>query len=134
MKLENKLLRNIMTKGVVTVQMNATVKEIANLMTKHVMSGVAVVGPNSEIVGVISDIDLIKMLEKEEWENVTAESIMTSNIISARPTMTIGDAANIMKEKNIHRLFICAEPCLGSKKPIGILSASDIVREMTNLK
>lgn len=131
MKTENRLLRNIMTRGVITVPMDMRLKDIATILTEQELSGVAVVGPKSEVVGIISDMDIINVLAKEDWKNMTAESIMTSNVISTKPTSTIGDAVKIMKEKNIHRLLICSEQCMGSsQKPIGILSASDIVREM----
>ncbi len=130
MRLNNKLLRDVMTRGVVTVPMEATVKQIVNMMSKQGLSAVAVTGPDSEAMGVISDMDIIKVLGKEKWEDITAESIMTSHMETARPTSTLGDAARMMREKDIHRLLVFSERGVGaSQRPIGILSASDIVRE-----
>ncbi len=130
MRAENKLLRDVMTRGVVTVQMDATVKQISTMLTKQGLSGVAVISEDGEAVGVISDMDILKVIGKENWENMTAEYIMTSNLESVKPTMTLGEAAKIMREKHIHRLLIFSESGVGaSQRPIGILSASDIVRE-----
>lgn len=130
MRMKNKLLRDIMTRGVVTVPMEATVKEIAALLTRQGLSGVAVIGPDGVAVGVISDMDILKAIGKENWENITAESIMTSNIQIIRPMCTLRDAAEIMMEKGIHRLLVFSESGVGaSHRPIGIVSASDIVRE-----
>lgn len=129
-RLENKLLRESMTRGVVTVQMNATVKHIAKLLTRRGVSAVAVVGPEGETMGVVSDMDILKILGKENWENRKAESIMSSKVESVKATSTLCDAAKIMKQKRIHRLLILSEPGVGaSQRPVGILSASDIVRE-----
>lgn len=130
MKLRNKLLRDIMTRGVVTVSINDNAKQIAKLLSNKDLSGVAVIGNDGKIVGVISDMDIVKVIGIENWENMTAESIMTPNIETAEPTFTINDAANIMKKKHLHRLLILSESGVGiSQKPIGILSVSDIVRE-----
>lgn len=129
-RFENRLLRDIMTRGVVTVPMEATVKDIAGMMTRQGLSGVVVVGPDGVAVGVISDMDILKVIGKENWENITAESIMTSNIQMIRPMCTLGEAAKIMREKAVHRLLVFSEQGVGaSHRPIGILSASDIVRE-----
>ena len=130
LRLENRLLRDIMTRGVVTVPMDATVKEIAAILTRQGVSGVAVIGPDGVAVGVISDMDILKVIGKENWEKISAESIMTSNIQMIRPMCTLCDAAKIMREKAIHRLLVFSERGVGaSHRPIGILSASDIVKE-----
>ncbi len=130
MRLENKLLRDIMTRGVVTVPMDATVKQISVMLSKQGLSAVAVIGPDSEAVGIISDTDILKVIGQENWEDILAESIMTSHMEIVKPTSTLGEAAKIMREKHIHRLLIFSERGVGaSQRPIGILSASDIVRE-----
>jgi CBS domain-containing protein len=130
MRLENKLLRDVMTRGVVTVPLDATVKEVATMLSNQGLSGVAVISSDGEAMGVISDMDILKVIGKENWENLPAESIMTSHIEIVKPTSTIGEAARIMREKHIHRLLVFSERGVGaSQRPIGILSASDIVRE-----
>ncbi|MCX9075529.1 MAG: CBS domain-containing protein [Candidatus Methanoperedens sp.] len=119
-----------MTRGVVTVPMHATVKQVAGMLSKKGLSGLAVVSEDGEAVGVVTDMDILKVIGKDNWENMLAESIMTPHMESARPTMTLRDAAKIMREKRIHRLLIFSERGVGaSQRPIGILSASDIVRE-----
>ncbi len=130
MRLENKLLRDVMTRGVVTVPLNATVKQIAVMLSKKGLSGAAVIGRDGEAMGVISEMDIVKVIGKENWENMPAESVMTPHLETIKPTSTLADAAKIMMEKHIHRLLICSERGVGaSQRPIGILSTSDVVRE-----
>lgn len=129
MTLRNKL-RDIMTRGVITVSINDKAKRIAKLLSNEDISGVAVIGDEGKIVGVISDMDIVKVVGTGTWENMTAESIMTPNIVTVEPTDTVIYAANIMKQKHLHRLLIVSEIGVGvSQKPVGILSISDIVRE-----
>ena len=130
MKPENKLLRDVMTRGVVTVHMDATVKQIAAMLSKQGLSGVAVIDNQGAAMGVISGMDIIKVMGKKNWESLMAENIMTSRVETAKPTCTIAEAARMMREKNIHRLLVLSETGIGiSQRPIGILSTSDIVRE-----
>jgi len=129
-RLENKVLRDVMTRGVVTVQMDATVKHISKLLSGCGVSAVAVVGHEGETMGIVSDMDILKIIGKENWENYRAESIMSSKVESVKATSTLCDAARIMKQKHIHRLLILSEQGVGaSQRPVAILSASDIVRE-----
>ncbi len=119
-----------MTRGVVTVPLDATAKQIAAMLNKHALSGAAVIGREGEAMGFISYMDILKIIGRENWETLHAESIMTSNLETIEPTSTIGEAAKIMREKHIHRLLVLSESGVGvSKRPVGILSASDIVRE-----
>ena len=130
MRFENTLSRDIRTRDVITVPMNETVKHIADLLCRKRLTGVVVTNNFGEAMGVISDTDILKVIGKGGWENMTAENIMSYNLEFVRPTSTLTEAAIIMREKHIHRLLVLSEGGVGaSHRPIGILSASDIIRE-----
>jgi CBS domain-containing protein len=119
-----------MTRGVVTVSIRNTCKQVTKLLNKKDFSGVCVVGDDGKAIGVISNMDILKVIGKDKWENMTVESIMTPNLETVEPTSTLIEAANIMKTKHVHRLLILSEGGVGiSQTPIGIVSVSDIVRE-----
>jgi CBS domain-containing protein len=129
-KLKDVMARGAMTRGVVTVSINETCKHIAKILSERDISGVCIIGNDGKAVGVISEMDILKVIDMENWENMTAESVMTSNIEIVGPKTTLIEAANIMKRLHVHRLLILSEGGIGmSQKPIGILSSSDIVRE-----
>jgi CBS domain-containing protein len=130
MRFENRLSRDIMTRDVVTVPMNDPVKHIADLLSRKRISSVVVTDNVGEAMGVISDMDILKVIGKGNWEKMTAENIMTHNLEFVKPTSTLTEAAGIMGKKHIHRLLVFSEGGVGaSHRPIGIVSASDIVRE-----
>jgi len=130
LKSKNKLIRDVMTRGVVTVSIRNTCKQVSKLLSNKDFSGVCVVGDDGKAIGVISNMDILKVIGKDNWENMTAESIMTPNLETVEPTSTLIDAANIMKTKHVHRLLILSEGGMGiSQTPIGIVSVRDIVRE-----
>lgn len=130
MKSKNKLIRDVMTRGVVTVSIKNTCKQVTELLSQKDFSGVCVVGDDGKAIGVISNMDILKVIGKKNWENMTAESIMSPNLKTIEPTSTLIEAAKIMKKKHVHRLLILSEGGVGiSQIPIGIVSVSDIVRE-----
>jgi len=133
-KIENRLLREIMTRGVVTVPINFKAKDVTRVLCDNNVSAVVVVSSDGEAMGIISGIDMIKLLGKNDWEDMNAESIMTPNLECITPDSTLLDAANMMIRKGIHRLLILSEEGVGaSHRPVGILSISDIIREMSKI-
>jgi CBS domain-containing protein len=130
MKSENILIRDIMTRGVVTVHTDAPIKQVVNTLTNYNNTGVAVIGCNGVAMGIISGMDILNVMGKEGWENIKAENIMASNIETIKPTSTLREAADIMRIKHVHQLLILSEKGVGiSQRPVGILSTNDIVRE-----
>lgn len=121
-------VRDVMTRGVITVNMDTPIKETAKILVDEDISGLVVVAPDDEIMGVISEIDIVKAFEKD-WDELTAEDIMSSSVKTIEPEMTLDDAAKIMKELNIHRLIILhGAPGRTHDIPVGILCASDILK------
>ncbi|MGB7001890.1 MAG: CBS domain-containing protein [Halobacteriota archaeon] len=125
---KEKKVRDVMTRGVVTVPFDTPVSESAKLLVKEDISSIVVTAPDNEAVGVISEIDLIKVFDKD-WDKLTAEEVMSTFVRTINPEMTIKKAADIMRDLNIHRLLILHKaPGRSYDVPVGILSASDILR------
>ena len=123
---KEKRVRDVMTRGVITVPFDTPVSEIAKLLVRERLSGIVVTAPSGEAVGVISEIDIIKVFEKD-WDKLTAEDVMSTVVRTIDPETTLRKAAAIMRDLNIHRLVILSlKPAPGV--PIGILTASDILR------
>ncbi|MDI6887010.1 MAG: CBS domain-containing protein [archaeon] len=124
-KSKEKKVRDVMKRGVVTVSFDTPVSEVARILVDKNVSGVAVTAPDGEAVGVISEIDIIRVFN-QNWDTLTAEDIMSSCVRTADPETTIKDAAVIMRDLNIHRLLILSlSPAYGL--PVGILTARDIL-------
>lgn len=123
---KEKRVRDVMKRGVITVSFDTPVSEIAKLLVKEEISGVAVTAPDDGVVGVISEIDVIKFFD-QDWDTLTAEDVMSTFVRAIDPETTIKKAADIMRDLNIHRLLILSvSPAPGI--PIAILAASDILR------
>lgn len=68
-------IAEIMTRDVITVSQNATIGEAAKLMLDHQISGLPVVDHNGDLVGIITESDIFRLVVRD-WsiqELVTAE-------------------------------------------------------------
>lgn len=133
--LKHMKVRDEMTKGIATVGIESPLTDAIEAMAKNDISGIVVVYPNGTAVGVISSLDIVRVLSEkstEEIKKMTSDDAMT-DIISIEPEKTIGDALKLMVEKRIHRVVVLSSTQAGGK-PIGVLSATDIVKKVRKEK
>jgi CBS domain-containing protein len=126
-----KKVRDIMSRGIVTGRHDQTLPEIAEIIAAEDVSSIILVDDRDETVGIISSLDIVKAYgEKtpDEIRESVAEDIMTPLVYDVIPQMTLEEVSNIMVIKGIHRVVVLSEE--GSRKPVGMLSATDIVREV----
>jgi|GEM_PF-840254 predicted transcriptional regulator len=124
----SKKVRDVMTYGVIAVNFSTPVTQVIKKLVKENISGLVVVDNAGDMIGVISALDVFKIMNEgdKSWEFV-AEDIMTPFTISITPDVDIEEAARMMLQHDIHRLIVTESP--SRKKPIGIISSTDILRE-----
>jgi CBS domain-containing protein len=82
---------------------------------------------NGELVGILSERDLLSVLHKKHamWEPKTAADAMTPNPYTCDPDNTLEEVMNMMVEHNIRHLPVVYKGHLE-----GMLSITDIVEEL----
>ena len=133
LKLEEIMVRDIMIRGVVTVQCGEILPKIVELMTKKDISCIVIVDQSDEAAGIISSLDLVRAFSEKttaDIEKTTAEDIMTPFVVEAHPEMSLKEISNIMIAKSVHRVIVLSP--IG-RKPVGLLSATDIVKQMRQI-
>jgi len=131
--MEETKVKDVMTRGVLTIHEKASAREAVGIMADCDISGLVVTSSTDAVTGVLSEMDIIKVLDKD-LDEVKIEEIMTSPAISITQQETLRRACQIMKEQNIHRLVIQSED-VGllaggegpTSLPCGILSISDVI-------
>jgi CBS domain-containing protein len=129
--MQEKKVRDIMNRGVVTVRYDETLPNIAGTMAEENISCIVIVNEDDETAGIITSFDIMKAFgekTEEEIERTTAEDIMTPLVYNVSPEMTLKEVSNIMLVKNIHRVVVLSAE--GKRKPVVLLSAADIVKEI----
>ena len=107
------------------VKMGASIKETIVEITSKRLGAVAVLSDEEEMVGIITDGDVRRMLEKyDSFLQLTAGDIMSANpkTIDAEELAVV--ALEQMRQYNINQLGAIA-----GKKYLGILHLQDMVRE-----
>lgn len=124
------LVRDVMSSPVITVEEEATVNRVAELMDKHGLGCIIVTNNEGKPVGIITERDLVsRVLAKNlKPDSLMAKEVMTSPLITIEPSETISEAARKMSRLNIRRLGVVYKGQL-----IGLVSSKDILSVMPEL-
>lgn len=102
-----------------------SLKEVIVEMTAKRLGITAVVDKDNNLLGIITDGDLRRMLEKSiAIDQVKADDIMTKNPLTIGPDEMAVDALDVLRKKEITQLAVIA-----GGKYLGILHLHDLVRE-----
>ena len=148
------LIKDIMTKNVITVSPEMEIHKLAELFTDKNISGAPVVDKNGKLLGVVKEEGVIFQDKKvhlptfnnlcfgfltlgtdrynEEIKKITASevsSIIEKDITTISPNIEIEDVATLMIEKEIYYL-----PVVDKDKLVGVITKKDIVRAIAKGK
>lgn len=124
-----KLVRDVMSRSVMTCTPETPVREVAQRMAEHKVNALVVVEEASgELEGIVSRSDLARAYD-QDYDAVTVEAVMSHNVATIIPDVPVSAAVLIMLDKGVDRLVIQhARPA--PQRPVGVLSLSDVVRGM----
>jgi arabinose-5-phosphate isomerase len=107
------------------VRTAAPIKEVIMEMTRKRLGVTAVTSGDNKLVGIITDGDLRRMLEKtDDIKNVTAADIMTKNPKTIEPSEMAVNALDLMRNNSITQLVVADK-----ESYLGILHLHDLVKE-----
>ncbi|MEZ0343763.1 MAG: CBS domain-containing protein [Caldimicrobium sp.] len=132
MSVENKKVSEVMNRTLFTVAEEATIGEIIDTMLKNRISAVIVVAGNGEFLGIVSKTDIIDALKKYGAEifNKKAEDLLCPKPYTIEGEATIKEAAQRMLAHGVHRLLVINPTGLGKYVPVGIITATDILKAL----
>jgi len=124
-------VRDVMTMGTINVRGDSPLGEAARLLDTHHISGMPVVDRDGQLVGVLSQTDLLRARVIDHLWNtlpgLAVRHLMTAPAVTVTENTSLDEAAALMEERQIHRLVVVAED---GRTPVGVLSVSDLVHEM----
>ena len=112
-------VKEIMTTTVVHADAETPVTDVAELLSKHRISAVPVLDDTGAVIGLVSEHDLLAKPGRR------ARDVMTPEVISVSEDTDVDDVRYLLVERRIRRV-----PVLSGQELVGIVSRSDIVREM----
>lgn len=128
-------VQDLMHRGVLTCHKDTPIQEVAKKMTENDVSALVVVDPNGSMLGLLSRTDLVNARLYEQnwkhWRGLAAGDIMIKDVVSVHTTDSLQHASKLMMDKKIHRVVV-VEDQNGGAKPIGVLSITDLVRDIAS--
>lgn len=125
----------VMHVGVLTCRRETPIQDVARQMSEQDISALVVVDDDGYMVGLVSRTDLVNARLYEQywkhWRGLTAGHIMVTDVVSVTPQDTLQQASRLMMERRIHRVVV-VEPGEKGLRPIGVLSVTDVVRDIAN--
>jgi len=142
----------VMTSPVLSVQRATPLQEAVKLMSENHVSGLAVVGEAGELVGELTETDLmvresgfdagpyvmlldavIYLRNPLEWDRQvhqvlgnTVADVMGSHLHACEASTPLPAAAKLLHDRSTQRLFVLD----GERRPVGVLTRGDVVRAL----
>jgi CBS domain-containing protein/mannitol/fructose-specific phosphotransferase system IIA component (Ntr-type) len=130
-------VRDVMVHRTHSVAPDATVGAAMNLMTRRRLRAIPVVGPKGEVLGVVTDSDLMRTLlpqiprvASEDPVPRTAldrpvRDIMTRSVLCVSEDLGVSEVANMMIHKDVEQV-----PVVQAGRITGMVSRGDIIRKL----
>jgi CBS domain-containing protein len=141
----------IMTKDVVTVKKDTSIRALAEIFTSRRISSAPVVDDTGDLIGIVTETDLVeqdkslhiptvvsifdwviylesgKKFEKElkKMTGQTVAEIYSQDVETVVPATPVSEVADIMTSSKIHAI-----PVVEGKKVVGIIARIDMIRSM----
>jgi CBS domain-containing protein len=138
MRLQPRLtVRDIMIHGVSSVTPGTKVQDAVDLMLRRRLRAIPVVGEKQEVLGIISEWDIMRGLlpqipraGQESGastlpETLLVRDIMTRSVLCISEELGLEEAANMMINKDVEQFPVTSEG-----KLTGFLTRSDIIRKL----
>ena|SRR5215467_6790962 len=117
-------VRDAMTKPVLLVGPEHTVRQVAQLMTARRVGSAIVVDPDSAGVGILTERDILYAIGRgldPDVERVTNH--LTWDVVYAGPNWTLDEAAAAMLRGGFRHLVV-----MDDDEVLGVISVRDIIR------
>jgi CBS domain-containing protein len=142
-------VKDVMATDVVSCHRNSQMPEVIRLLAQHGLHGVPVVDDQENLVGVLSELDIIHrafpdyvysdsallkgltradVLKLRNLDTLTVSSFMTKSVHTVSPEDDLIDAARTMVEQRLNRL-----PVVEDKKVVGLLSRHDVLAALLKM-
>lgn len=126
----------IMSRPVITVKADFSVKQTARLLVELGISALPVVDADEALVGIVSDADMLPIEARPDPRSQatplaptsrkspsSVAQIMNRDVLTITPNIAVSQAARIMLEAGVKRL-----PVVRGRHVVGIVSRGDLVK------
>ena len=126
----NEPVREIMSRGVVTLSNKASIGETIEVMSSNHVGAIPLVDNDNKLVGIVTERDIVLSLSGVISKE-TVQDYMSHKVFTTTPGTPLESACKIMVRNGLRRIPIIggeADISKASKKLLGILTSTDVIR------
>jgi CBS domain-containing protein len=116
------LTRDVMKCGLLTVQRETPIYEAMDIIATRNITGLPVVDDCMNLVGVVSERDMLKLLYDPTVKAGKTEEFMTEEVVSFNHDDELSDVCDCLINNRFRRV-----PILNQGKVVGIISRADVI-------
>ena len=126
--------RDVMTTSLITLRPEQPVHDAIKLLLKHGISGAPVVTTDGRLIGILSELDCLRMLSSDEFlgdeqeEGGRVEHFMTGNPRTIEPDLGVYRIAHLFLNGEVRRL-----PVVENGRLVGQVSRRDVLRAIDEM-
>jgi predicted transcriptional regulator len=126
MNMKDLTASDVMTRPVISATTKASARDIALQLLSGLYSGMPVTDDQGHVVGVVTELDLLKAAEQgNDLLKTTAEQIMSKAVIAVDVETPVSELIKIMTFKNVVRV-----PITQKGKLVGVVARCDVLRSL----
>ncbi|HEX9845520.1 MAG TPA: CBS domain-containing protein [Candidatus Nitrosotenuis sp.] len=119
---EKVLVKDFMSKNLITVTRNDAIHKCAKLMRQNKVSSVLVLDSDRTLAGIVTKTDLASVFLTHSVGPLLVSDIMTSKVITVMPADSLLLVENLLVKYRISRIVVER-----NKKPVGIITNRDFL-------
>ncbi|MGL4669300.1 MAG: CBS domain-containing protein [Methanobacteriaceae archaeon] len=123
-----KTVLEVASLDLISIDSKFRIQEASKVMIDAKIEGTPVMEDN-QVVGILTLTDIVSAIANSK-KDVIVKDIMSKNPITVKGDLMIAEAIDLMHKYKVGRLIILDD----SKNPIGIITRTDIVNTITDLK
>ena len=123
------MIDKLMTKNVITVNKHTSIRDAVVVFIENNITGVPVVDDDNNLVGIISEKDVLRLIYDFEDTPDSVEKYMTKQVVVFKPEDDLKEVCRSLKNNHIRRV-----PIVVDGKLEGIITRRDIVKYILKQK
>lgn len=120
--IEKVLVKDVMSKSLITVTRNDTIYKCAKLMQNHKISSILVLEKNGGLAGIVTKTDIASVFLTQSVGPLKVSRVMTPKVITVMPADSLLLVESLLVKYRISRIVVER-----NNKPVGIITNRDFI-------